>query len=162
MSSNKNWSQDEKISFLVQALQSLTTGNNFPYDKITLPGRSKRSMVHAWYGLRGQSAAYKAQNVGNEGMPEARYPLGTKKPPKRKYDEFAADDDKEDVVKKEFSEAADVKGSPASDEKAYKKAQRVKVESEPSCESSPANYSRIMDEEDYEDYEDYEEEEDEA
>ncbi|KAI1103109.1 hypothetical protein F4804DRAFT_244187 [Jackrogersella minutella] len=65
MSSKKAWTQEEKISLLVQALDHIDSP--LPYQEIQLPGRSKKSMIHTWSHLRAESAAWlQGQSNGQE------------------------------------------------------------------------------------------------
>ncbi|KAI0888985.1 uncharacterized protein GGS22DRAFT_65653 [Annulohypoxylon maeteangense] len=107
------WSENEKVSFLVQAIQALSGSSGFPYDSVSLPGRTKRSMMHAWTAARTQHAAFMAMG-DDDSSPVTPTPASRgKKSKKRKTEDFGSDDD-EDIkprVKKALTSSASRKKS---------------------------------------------------
>ncbi|OTA96113.1 hypothetical protein M434DRAFT_28199 [Hypoxylon sp. CO27-5] len=75
MSSGKAWSQQEKICFLVQIVEQLSTSKGgIPYKKVDLPGRTEKSMTHTWGHLRAEAAAFRQALADGQ---EATGPLKT-------------------------------------------------------------------------------------
>ncbi|KAI1210915.1 uncharacterized protein F4807DRAFT_420842 [Annulohypoxylon truncatum] len=92
------WSENEKVSFLVQAIQALSGSSGFPYDSVNLPGRTKRSMMHAWTAARAQHATFMSHSPSDDDPAVTPSPSRGKGSRKRKSkpEDFAGDDD-EDV-----------------------------------------------------------------
>ncbi|KAI1461327.1 hypothetical protein F4805DRAFT_413663 [Annulohypoxylon moriforme] len=93
MSAGKPWSENEKVSFLVQAIQALSGSSGFPYDSVSLPGRTKRSMMHAWTSARAQHTAFTTQSPSDDDPAAAPSPVRSKRFKKRMHPYLDADDE---------------------------------------------------------------------
>ncbi|XDG09497.1 hypothetical protein ABKA04_009112 [Annulohypoxylon sp. FPYF3050] len=127
----KAWTENEKVSLLVQAI--LAMSNSFPFDKVNLPGRTPRSLGHAWGHARAQHFAYLEQSGGDDSQPVTPSPSRAKKSQKRKIEDTASDDD-EDIKPRSKKMSL---SSPARKNSARSpKGEKAKIKADPDSSSS--------------------------
>ncbi|KAI1095820.1 hypothetical protein F5B19DRAFT_488994 [Rostrohypoxylon terebratum] len=134
MAPAKPWTEDKKVSLLVQAI--LAMNGSFPHDKVSLPGRTPKSLTHAWTHARAQHAAYMEHCGGDNSQPVTPTPPRVRKSKKRKIEDTASDDDedyKPRAKKSSFSSSSSKYSSRSLD------SEKGKIKGEPDSPSDESN-----------------------
>ncbi|KAI1450293.1 hypothetical protein F5Y02DRAFT_413015 [Annulohypoxylon stygium] len=132
MAPSKPWTENEKVSLLVQVILALN--DSFPFSKVKLAGRAPKSLTHAWTHAREQHFAYLESCPGGDDQPVTPSPSRAKNSKKRKIEDTASDD--EEDIKPRYNKMS--LSSPASKNSA--RSPKTKIKADP---DSSSNESKV-------------------